>query len=285
MVALAKIEPAPVTRALAVTSGKGGVGKSTISINLAMSLAQRGAQVVLLDADLGLANIDVLLGLAPAKTLQDVLDGTSTLQEILVTGPAGVRIVPANSGVVHMAELAAGERRSLIQAFSDLDIACDWLIVDTAAGISANTLQFCGAAQEILVVVCDDPASLTDAYATIKVLNQNYGRRRFRVVVNMARNDDDAQAIYRRLLQATERFLDVTLDYSGCVPFDRQVNDAARRREPVVLSHPQGQVAIAFKKIAATADMWPRPVQATGNFEFFWEKLIHAEATGRRARA
>ena len=172
MSALARRTLPEPTRVLAVTSGKGGVGKSTISINLAAALALRGDRVVLLDADLGLANIDVLLGLKAKQTLQDVLEGTCELQDILLTGPAGIRIVPAASGVQHMSELSNAERAGLIQAFSALDFESDWLIIDTAAGIAANTLQFCEAAQEVLVVVCDDPASLTDAYATIKVLNR-----------------------------------------------------------------------------------------------------------------
>jgi flagellar biosynthesis protein FlhG len=283
--AMARLPDRLPTRVLAVTSGKGGVGKSTISINLATALSQRGARVVLLDADLGLANIDVLLGLSPAHTLQQVLDGGCQLDEILLDGPAGVRVVPASSGVQHMAELSSRERVGLIQAFSGLSFASDWLIIDTAAGIAANTLQFCEAAQEVLVVVCDDPASLTDAYATIKVLHKAHGRRRLRVLVNMTKNDEEARGIFRRLLATTDRFLDVTLEYAGCVPYDRQVGGAARRREPVVIAFPDGAVAAAFKKLAATADMWPRPEGATGRCEFFWEKLIQADMTGRHARA
>lgn len=285
MTAVARRPHVPLTRVLAVTSGKGGVGKSTVSINLATALAQQGERVVLLDADLGLANVDVLLGLSPGKTLQQVLDGSCELNDILLAGPAGLQIVPAASGIPHMAELSNGERAGLIQAFSDLDYASDWLVIDTAAGIAANTLQFCEAAQEILVVVCDDPASLTDAYATIKVLNQAYGRRRFRALVNMARDDDGARAIFKRLLTTTDRFLDVTLEFAGSVPFDRQVVGAARRRMPVMTAYPDGVVAASFKKLARTADMWPRPQGATGRSEFFWERLIQADVTGRHARA
>lgn len=285
MKVLARHSLTPPTRVVAVTSGKGGVGKSTVSINLATALALQGERVVLLDADLGLANVDVLLGLTPGKTLEQVLDGSCDLNDILLDGPAGVRIVPAASGIQRMAELSNGERAGLIHAFSELDVKCDWLVIDTAAGIAANTLQFCEAAQEILVVVCDDPASLTDAYATIKVLNQTYGRRRFRVLVNMARHEDDARAIFKRLLTTTDRFLDVTLEFAGSVPFDRQVAGAARRRMPVITAYPDGPVAASFKKLANAADMWPRPQGATGRSEFFWERLIHADVTGRHARA
>ncbi len=285
MTARARRPAAPMTRVLAVTSGKGGVGKSTVAINLATALALRGERVVLLDADLGLANIDVLLGLAPAKNLQHVLNGSAELNEILLEGPAGVQVVPASSGIQRMAELSNAERAGLIQAFSELDFASDWLVIDTAAGIATYTLQFCEAAQEILVLVCDDPASLTDAYATIKVLHQTYGRRRFRVLVNMVRDDDDSRAIYQRLLTTTDRFLDVTLDFAGSIPFDRQVVGAARRRMPVLTAYPDGAVAASFKKLATAADSWPRPQGATGRSEFFWEKLIQAEVKGRHARA
>ena len=276
---------ASLPRVLAVTSGKGGVGKSTVSINLAIGLATNGARVTLLDADLGLANIDVMLGLKASHTLQQVIDGECELNDIVLEGPHGIRIVPGASGVQHMAELSNAERSGLIRAFNDLEAMSDWLVVDTAAGIAANTLQFCEAAQEVLVVVCEDPASITDAYATIKVLNQRSGRRRFRVLVNQARADVDAQTIYKRLLTTTDRFLDVILELAGSIPYDRQVASAARRRLPLITTYPESSAAQAFKKLAEVADMWPSPQGASGGLEFFLEKMVHVDHMGRHAHA
>lgn len=277
--------PTRPTRVIAVTSGKGGVGKSTVSINLATALAAAGSRVTLLDADLGLANIDVLLGLSATRTLANVLDGECSLRDILLDGPAGVQIVPASSGVQRMAELTDNERIGLMRAFSDIEDTMDVMIVDTAAGIAANSLQFCEASQEVLVVVCNDPASITDAYATIKVLNQRTGRTRFRVLVNMAHSDHEARDIFARLVKATDRFLDVALDFVGVIPFDRCVAQAARRRAPVVSAYPASPAGTAFKRLAGVADKWPEPRAASGQLEFFLERMIRAEVMGRHALA
>ena len=273
------------TRVIAVTSGKGGVGKSTVSINLATALAAGGARVTLLDADLGLANIDVLLGLSATRTLANVLDGECSLADILLDGPAGVQIVPASSGVQRMAELTDAERIGLMRAFSELEDTMDVMVIDTAAGIAANSLQFCEASQEVIVVVCNDPASIADAYATIKVLNQRTRRTRFRVLVNMAHSDHEARDIFARLVRTTDRFLDVALDFVGVIPFDRCVAQAARRRAPVVTAYPASPSGTAFKRLAAVADKWPEPRAASGQLEFFLERMIRAELMGRHALA
>ena len=273
------------TRVIAVTSGKGGVGKSTVSINLATALAAAGSRVTLLDADLGLANIDVLLGLSATRTLANVIDGECGLRDILLDGPAGVQIVPASSGVQRMAELTEAERVGLMHAFSDLEGTMDVMVVDTAAGIAANTLQFCEASQEVVIVVCNDPASIADAYATIKVLNLRTRRTRFRVLVNMAHSDHEARDIFARLVKATDRFLDVALDFVGVIPFDRCVAQAARRRAPVVSAYPASPAGTAFKRLAAVADKWPEPRVASGQLEFFLERMIRSEVMGRHALA
>ena len=273
------------TRVIAVTSGKGGVGKSTVSINLATALAAGGARVTLLDADLGLANIDVLLGLSATRTLANVLDGECSLADILLDGPAGVQIVPASSGVQRMAELTDAERIGLMRAFSELEDTMDVMVIDTAAGIAANSLQFCEASQEVIVVVCNDPASIADAYATIKVLNQRTRRTRFRVLVNMAHSDHEARDIFARLVRTTDRFLDVALDFVGVITFDRCVAQAARRRAPVVTAYPASPSGTAFKRLAAVADKWPEPRAASGQLEFFLERMIRAELMGRHALA
>ena len=164
---------------IAVTGGKGGVGKTTVAVNLSLALAELGRRVVLLDGDLSLANIDVLLGLAPQYTLADLIDGHCELSDVLVPGPGGVRIVPAASGIPSMARLSPAQHAGLIQAFSEIGDSLDVLVIDTAAGIGDSVVSFVRAAQEVLLVVSDEPTSITDAYALIKLLNRDYGMNRF----------------------------------------------------------------------------------------------------------
>src|SRR4051794_363174 len=182
--------PGPV-QVIAVTGGKGGVGKTSVSVNLATALASTGRRVMLLDGDLGLANVDVFLGLSPRHTMAHVLSGERSLEEIILESPAGVQVVPGASGVAELANLSAAGHLSLVQAFSSLSSRVDTLIVDTSAGISHSVLQFSQAAQHVLLVVCDEPASMTDAYALVKVLSRSHDVTRFRVLANMVRSPGD----------------------------------------------------------------------------------------------
>ena len=213
-------QPAPSSQrpvqVVAITSGKGGVGKTTTAINLALSLGQGDKRVLLLDADMGLANVDVMLGLVPQRTLAHVLAGTCALEDIVLTGPLGLAIIPGASGVARLADLSIAEQAGLIHAFDPIAAATDVLIVDTPAGIGSATLTFCAAAQEIIVVVCNEPASITDAYATIKVLHQDYNCDRFRILVNMVDGVAEGQGLFDKLRATTDRFLDVALDLAGC---------------------------------------------------------------------
>lgn len=283
-VAVSNMRNARSTRVIAVTGGKGGVGKTTVSINLAVGLRERGASVMLLDADLGLANVDVLLGLKPERSLMHVLDGECELADVVIEGPKGIRIIPSASGFQRMAELTELERAGLLGAFGQLEQTADFMIVDTAAGIASNTLDFCDASQEVLVVVTDDPASITDAYATIKVLNQRTRRNRFRVLVNMGRYENAALQLFRRLLEVTDRYLDVSLDYCGFIPYDGAVRTAVKRRSCLLEAFPTAKSAQAFKKLAGTVDNWPMPRWASGRREFFVERLVRPESVGRVAQ-
>jgi flagellar biosynthesis protein FlhG len=262
---------------IAVTGGKGGVGKSNVSINLSVCLASMGRRVALLDADLGLANIDVLLGLRPTHNLENVLAGECSLNEIMLTGPAGIRIIPASSGTQRMTTLGALEHAGLIHAFSELSEQLDVLIIDTAAGISDSVISFVRAAQEVLVVVCDEPSSITDAYALIKILNKDYGVDRFRVVANMTRTTQEGRNLYNKLTQVADRFLDVTLQYVGSIPFDESVRKAVQRQKSVVELTPRSKAAIAYKQLAEKVDLWPLPSTPRGHLEFFVERLVHNE--------
>src|SRR5215510_6912539 len=213
-------------RVIAVTGGKGGVGKTSVSVNLATGLANAGRRVVLLDGDLGLANVDVLLGLSPRYTLAHVLNGERTLDEIMVTSKQGFKIVPAASGAADLAGMGGAGHLGLVQAFSSIATRLDVLIIDTAAGIAPGVLQFSQAAQNVLVVVTDEPASITDAYALIKVLSRDHGVRGFRIVANMARARGEGETLFNKLERVTSRFLDVIRYYCGEIPDDEHMRRA-----------------------------------------------------------
>lgn len=265
---------------IAVTGGKGGVGKTSVSINLGIALADRGRRVVLLDADLGLANVDVLLGLSPKRNLADVLSGECTLAEIMLDGPGHIRIIPASSGTQSMVSLGAREHAGLIHAFSDIADSMDVLIIDTAAGISDSVTSFVRAAQECLVVVCDEPSSITDAYALMKLLNRDHGMSRFRVLANMVRAPNEGPLLFNKLSQVCERFLDVTLYHVGDIPYDDMVRKCIQRQRPVMIGAARSRAAQAFRDLAERAERWPMPERPSGHLEFFVERLLGGVAAG-----
>ncbi len=267
--------PRPV-RVITIASGKGGVGKTNVTVNLGLSLTAQGKEVLLLDADLGLANVDVMLGLHTHYDLSHVLKGERSLEEVICTGPQGMRIVPASSGLQNMAGLSPAEHAGIISAFSELSVTPDVLLIDTAAGISDNVVTFSRAAQEVIVVVCDEPASITDAYALIKLLNREYGIYRFRVLTNRVQSVQDGRVLYNKMLKVTDRYLDVALDFMGVVPEDEYLRKAVQKQRAVVDAYPRSKSALAFKKLASKADSWPVPASAGGQLEFFVERLIMA---------
>jgi len=270
------VKPAPI-KVIAVSSGKGGVGKTNVSVNLAVSLAREGKEVMLLDADLGLANVDVLLGLSPAWDLSHVISGERSLEEVIVEGPAGLKIIPASSGISRMANLSATEQAGLITAFSELGNIIDVLIVDTGAGIANSVMKFCSASQEVLVVVCDEPASITDAYAFIKVMSREHGIRRFQVVANMAHSASEGRELFLKLSKATDRFLDVMLNFAGAIPYDAKLRKAVQHQRAVVDAFPRSPSALAIKRLAGQLGDSPVHSTSQGRLEFFIERLIQAD--------
>lgn len=265
---------------IAVTGGKGGIGKTNVSVNLSLALAEMGRRVVLLDADLGLANVDVLLGLKHKATLADVLEGKCDLRDVLVTGPGGVRIVPAASGAANMVSLNHQQHAGLIQAFSEIGDNIDVLIVDTAAGIGDSVVSFVRAAQEVLVVVCDEPTSITDAYALIKLLNRDYGMTRFRVLANMVGTPQEGRMVFAKLAKVTDRFLDVALQYVGAIPFDEAVRKSVQKQRAVFEAFPRSKASLAIRAIAQKVDAWPLPANPRGHLEFFVERLVQPTGSG-----
>jgi len=269
-------------RVIAVTSGKGGVGKSNVTVNLAVTLAQNGERVMVMDADMGLANIDVLLGLSPGLNLSHVINGECSLEETLVDGPAGIKIVPASSGVASMSDLTPAQNAGVIRSFSELTEPVDVLLIDTAAGLSDSVVSYTRAAREVIVVVCDEPASITDAYAMIKVMNRDYGVERFHVLANQAHGATQGRELYNKLARVSERFLDVTLDYLGCIPYDDCLKKAVQKQKSVVEAFPRSQSATAFKQIARKTQQWPMPTSLEGHLEFFIERLVNFSAREER---
>ncbi len=270
--------PMHPVRVIAVTGGKGGIGKTNVSVNLSMALSKLGRRVVLLDADLGLANVDVLLGIETDKNLSDVLTGNCNLMDIMADGPMGIKIVPASSGVRSMASLGVHEHAAVIKAFSEIDNQLDVLVIDTAAGISDSVTSFVHAAQEVLVVVCDEPTSIADAYALIKVLNRDHGVFKFNILANMVRSPKEAQQLFNKLSQVADRFLDVALKFAGSIPYDDMLRQSVKKRQPVLSAYPRSASSQAINNLAREVDSWPLPTSPKGHMEFFIERLIQTEA-------
>ncbi|NOS73963.1 MAG: MinD/ParA family protein [Methyloglobulus sp.] len=265
-------------RVIAITSGKGGAGKTNLSVNLGIALAQTGQRVAILDADMGLANVDILLGVYPKFNLSHVLSGERTLPEIMLEGPSGIRVIPGASGIQKMAELSATEQAAMIRAFSEIDQELDVLIVDTAAGISASVVNFARACQEIIVVVCDEPTSLTDAYAFIKLLNRDYKLSNFHVITNMVKTVQQGQALFQKLTKVTDHYLDVTLRFVGAVPYDENLRKSVQKQTPVVVGFPETKASLAIKEIAGKINNWPLKANAGSFIEFFVEKMIRYDS-------
>jgi len=261
-------------RVISVTSGKGGVGKTSIVANLAHAFQKMKKRVLILDADLGLANMDIMLGLNPRYTISHVLKGEKSLEEVIVTAPGGFKLLPAASGIQELTNLDNSQRLFLLNELDSLNDQFDLILIDTGAGISSNVMYFNFAAMERVVVVTNEPTSLTDAYALIKVLIKDYHQKRFKVLVNQARSGAEADRIYKSLSMVADRYLESpSLDYVGWIPYDRHIPAAVRKQKAVVESHPdapasRGIIALA-KRLLAEDD-----VNFDGDIKFFWRRLL-----------
>ncbi len=273
---MAKKKPVQV---IAISSGKGGVGKTNASVNLSLAMAEQGQHVLLLDADLGLANVDLLLGLKSTYNLSHVISAERTLEEVIVKGPEGLNIVPAASGMQKMAELSQEQHAGMIRAFSDLTLPIDTLVVDTAAGISDSVISFLKASNEIVMVVCNEPTSLTDAYALIKVMSEDHDIYKFNILANSVRDPQEGIKLFKKLTRVTDYYLDVNLSYLGAVPYDEYLVKAVKKQKAVLQAYPNCPSSLAFKKLARDMMKWPLPSAASGHLEFFVERLIKFSAS------
>jgi flagellar biosynthesis protein FlhG len=259
-----------------VTSGKGGVGKSNVVVNLGLALAQRGLNVLLIDADFGLGNLDILLGLTPQLTIQDALASQLKLADVIVDGPGGLKILPASSGIAELAVLDEFHQLFLLNEMDHYTEDVDVVLIDTGAGISPNVLFFNIGAQERILVVNNQPPAIADAYALIKILASQHGETSFKLLVNGLTHHREAELVYRTLLRVAERFLgrEITLDFLGFVPYDQALPKAVMRQQPVLALYPQSPASRSFVTIAQT--LWetkPRPA-IDGNIKFFWRRLL-----------
>lgn len=272
--------PRPV-RTIAITGGKGGVGKTSVAINLGTAFCELGRSTMLLDADMGLANVDVLLGLRTRFNLEHVVGGQCSLGDIIVTAGSGLRVVPASSGSLEMATLDRAHHGGVINAFSELFEPLDVLLIDTAAGLTESVLTYAEAAHRAVVVVCDEPASLTDAYGLIKVMQRRRPDCSVEVVTSMVESASQGRALYEKLARVTSRFLGFVPGYLGAIPYDEHLRRAVQQQTSVVEAYPWSASARAFKKLAAVADNWEMAAGARGCLEFFVERMLSTHAPSR----
>ena len=262
-------------RVISVTSGKGGVGKTNITANLAIALARLGRQVLIWDADLGLANIDILLGLNSRYNINHLLNGDKTLEEIIIEGPEGVKIMPASSGIQEMAALSEGQKVRLLNEFDHYNVNLDFLLIDTGAGVSSNVMYFNMAAQECIIVVTPEPTSITDAYALIKIMTTKYNEKSFKILMNLVSSAEEAKAIFTLLASVADKHLDsISLDYLGYIPRDEYIPESIKKQRALLDLYPSAESSKFFKDLAKRVINSPIKSNLDGNIKFFWQRLL-----------
>ena len=266
-------------KVIAITSGKGGVGKTNVVGNLAIACQRMGKRVLIFDADLGLANIDIIFGINPKHNIEDVIRGEKELSQIIVKGPEDVAIIPASSGVQELVHLTEGQKINLLNEFDILNNRFDILLVDTGAGISSNVIYFNLAARERIIVVTPEPTSITDAYALMKVMFCQHGTKNFFLLLNMVRDEREAKSVYQNLSRVVGRFLGgVSIDYAGFIPWDSLLQEAVSKREPVISCYPEASSSNSFKELATYILRQTDSRQLDGNIKFFWKRLMSEAA-------
>ena len=255
-----------LARVIAVTSGKGGVGKTNIAANLAICLAGLNKRVLLLDADISLANVDVVMNIRGKYDISHVINGHKSMTEIIQLGPNGVQVICGASGLDKLADLSDGEQRDLLGHLSKLQRETDTIIVDTAAGISRSVISFCLASDHVLVVTTPEATAMTDAYGMIKVLARKRYQGPISVVVNMARDIAEGKRTYQRIADVARKFLERDLYFAAVLPWDDRLCTAVRSRKPVVLAYPNAQISSSLAKLAARLSDVRRDGHVSGGF-------------------
>lgn len=257
-----------------MTSGKGGVGKTSFVCNVAAYLAGQGHHVLILDGDLGMANVDVFFGIRPQVYVDEVLRGEKLLEEAVFSIEPNIDLIPGGSGIYELQNINIFQKKLLLDQVSQLENKYDYLLIDTAPGIADNVLYLNTAAQEIMVVLTPDPSSLTDAYALIKVLNLRYRENKFSIVCNMVQDEHEALRIYKRLSDVCERFLCVSLDYQGYIPLDQKLREATKLQQLIVDINPRSPSSIAIQNIVRKINNFGHLASPKGSMQFFFEQLV-----------
>ncbi len=261
-------------RTISITSGKGGVGKTTITVNLANCLAALGKKVLILDGDMSLANVDIFLKSSTRSSLHDFLSDQVSLSDILVKYTRNIHILPGASGLFEMTQLNAFQKKMILDGVSQLEESYDYLLIDTASGISDDVLYMSSAAQDVYVVVQPDPSSLTDSYALIKLLHQKYRKKNFTILSNLVLNDQEGLHLFNRINSVTSKFLNISLHYGGAVPFDLKMRQATHQQELITNVAPQSLSSLGIKQVAATIDISQIHEEVHGGLQFFWNHVI-----------
>jgi|SRR6185312_4642390 len=262
------------TKTISITSGKGGVGKTTLVANLAYSLAKQGQKVLIFDGDLGMANIDIMFGVKPEGNIMDVLKGEKSIQEVVVELAPNISLIPGGSGVVELNRMNAFERRALLDAVGILDFQYDYLLIDTAPGIADNVLYLNSAAQKSAVVITPDPSSLADSYALIKVLNKEYKETKFSIICNQVRDEVEGLSLYNRFSEVVNRFLNIGLDYWGALPMDNAIRKAAQTQRLIMRHEPNSEAAKSLLKISNKLQGSVEKIESKAGLQFFWEQVV-----------
>lgn len=262
------------TRTISITSGKGGVGKTTLVANLALTLAQRGKKVLILDGDLGMANVDILFGVKTRGNIHDIISGQKEMKDILVEVSKDVFLIPGGSGVVEFNHMNHFERRAMIEAVSSLPMGFDYLLIDTAPGIAENVLFLNSAAQTVSVVITPDPASFADAYALIKVLNRQYKVNHVSIICNQVRDEQDGLGLYQRFNDVVNRFLYIGLDYWGSVPNDVVLRKAVQMQRLIVRQDVGAESSKAIRQVAGQIEKSTSQLETKGGMQMFWDQVV-----------
>jgi flagellar biosynthesis protein FlhG len=260
-------------KTLSITSGKGGVGKTSVVANLAYSLGRRGRRALILDGDLGMANVDVMFGVRPEKNLEHLIRGEAEMREVIINVAPNVDLLPAGHGVLELQNLSLLQKRLLMDQVSGLR-GYDYLLIDTAPGIDDHVLYLNSAAQNIYVIITPDPASLTDSYALMKVLNHVYRETRFKIICNQVRDEKEGLALFQRIGDVAEKFLFLSLDYEGSIPFDLNLRQSVRGQKLVCQTLPTSVAAQSLDRIAKNINGTEDLEYVKGGMQFFWQELI-----------
>lgn len=260
---------------ISVCSGKVGIGKTNVVANLAFAFTQLQKKVLVLDADLGLVNIEVLLGLNPRYTLEDLFNGETSLSDIMVEGPGGMLILPASSNVPELVTLNENQEIFLLNELDLLAEPADILLIDTASGISFNVLYFNVPPQELIVLVTSEPASIIDAYALIKALSIKYHKKNFLILINQVPNAQKAKEVFKQICNFGDCFLgNLSIDYLGFIPFDPKLPSAVKKQRLVLEMYPQAPSSRRFREVAKILAEKPSRRRLNGNVQVFWKQLF-----------